>query len=108
MGVGSLWTIGKQCTVRRVLVEIVGSPKGSVERDQNGGDEEQNSDVEPYVSENECDYGHDPEKHDDATLIDGEAEESSGLEAREEVEEPGGEEEEEEGERVVEEGRDEN
>ena len=90
------------------MVEIVGSPKGSVERDQNGGDEEQNSDVEPYVSENECHYGHEPEKHDDATLIDGEAEESSGLEAREEVEEPGGEEEEEEGERVVEEGRDEN
>jgi hypothetical protein len=91
------------------LNEIVGNPKSGVETDQNGSNEDRNDDVEPYASENEGDYGDDPEETDDESLIDGEAEEGEGFGAREEEEEPGSEEEEEndEGERVVEEGKEE-
>ena len=59
-----------------------------MERDQNGSNEDRNDDVEPYASENEGDYGDDPEETDDESLIDGEAEEGEGFGAREEEEEP--------------------
>lgn len=76
-----------------------------MERDQGGADEDRNDDVEPDLSENECDEGYDGENPDDEPLVEGEAEDGEGFGAGEEEEEPGGEDEEEddEGERVVEE-----
>ena len=76
-----------------------------MERDQGGANKDWNNDIEPNLSENDCDKGYDSKNPDNESLVEGEAKDNEGFGAREEEEEPGDEDEEEDdkGERVVEE-----
>ena len=50
-----------------------------MERDQGGANKDWNDDIEPDLSENDCDKGYDSKNPDDESLVEGEAEDDEGF-----------------------------